>query len=73
MYEAYFCDYNILQEASVSFLDCLMLVLIKNSSFCQTSNISISHTFKGNKIVDLWDVVGATPVAAAPTTSSFSS
>ena len=35
----------------------------------KTSNIS--HTL-GNKIVDQSDVVGASPVGAAPTTSSFS-
>ena len=37
---------------------------------CQTSNIS--HTLLGNKIVYHSDVVGATPVGTAPTTSSFS-
>ena len=37
--------------------------------YCQTSNISC--TLVGNKIVDHWDVVGASPVGAAPTTSSF--
>ena len=36
----------------------------------KTSNIS--HTLVGNKIVDNSDVVGASPVGAAPTTSSFS-
>ena len=36
----------------------------------QTSNISCA--FVGNKIVDHSDVVGASPVGAAPTTSSFS-
>ena len=36
----------------------------------QTSNIS--RTLVGNKIVDNSDVVGASPVGAAPTTSSFS-
>ena len=36
----------------------------------QVSNIS--HTLVGNKIVDHSDVVGASPVGAAPTTSSFS-
>ena len=38
--------------------------------YCQTSNII--HTLIGNKIVDPSDVVGASPVGAAPTTSSFS-
>ena len=36
-------------------------------------NCNISHTLVGNKIVDYSDVVGASPVAAAPTASSFSS
>ena len=35
----------------------------------QTSNIR--HILVGNKIVDHSDVVGASPVGAAPTTSSF--
>ena len=38
--------------------------------YCKTSNIS--RTFVGNNIVDNSDVVGASPVGAAPTTSSFS-
>ena len=36
----------------------------------QTSNIR--GTLQGNKIVDHSDVVGSSPVGAAPTTSSFS-
>ena len=36
----------------------------------KTSNIS--RTLVGNKIVDNSDVIGASPVGAAPTTSSFS-
>ena len=36
----------------------------------QTANIS--RTLVGKKIVDHSDVVGASPVGAAPTTSSFS-
>ena len=39
-------------------------------SHCQTSNIS--HTLVGNDIADHSDVVGASPVIAAPTTSLFS-
>ena len=39
-------------------------------NYCQTSNIS--GTLVGNKIVDHSDVAGASPVGAAPTTSSFS-
>ena len=38
--------------------------------YCETYNIS--HTLVGNEIVDHSDVVGASPVGAAPTTSSFS-
>ena len=39
-------------------------------SYRKTSNIS--RTLVGNKIVDNSDVVVASPVGAAPTTSSFS-
>ena len=39
-------------------------------TYRQVSNIS--RTLDGNKIVDHSDVVGASPVGAAPTTSSFS-
>ena len=42
----------------------------KKYHYCQVSNIS--GTMEGNKIVDHSDVVGASPVGAAPTTSSFS-
>ena len=40
-----------------------------DTDYLQTCNIS--HTFVGNKIVDHSDVVGASPVGAAPTTSSL--
>ena len=38
--------------------------------YCQVSHIT--RTLVGNKIVNHSDVVGASPVGAAPTTSSFS-
>ena len=41
-----------------------------NLNYRKVSNIS--RTLVGNKIVDHSDVVGAAPVGAAPTTSSFS-
>ena len=41
-----------------------------NYTYRQVSNIS--RTLVGNEIVDHSDVVGASPVGAAPTTSSFS-
>ena len=44
--------------------------LMAPSHYRKTSNIR--HTLVGNKIVDQSDVVGAAPVGAAPTTSSFS-
>ena len=46
--------------------------LMPDSTFyyCQTSNIS--HILVGNKIVDYSNVVRASPVGDAPTTSSFS-
>ena len=37
--------------------------------YCKTSNIR--HILVGNEIVNHSDVVGASPVGAAPTTSSF--
>ena len=36
------------------------------------SNLQYKHTFVGNEIDDHSDVVGASPVGAAPTTSSLS-
>ena len=41
-----------------------------NEEYHQTSDIN--HTLVDNKIVDHSDVVGASPVGATPTTSSFS-
>ena len=43
---------------------------MKNTYYRKTSNIS--RTLVGKEIVDNSDVVGASPVGAAPTTSSFS-
>ena len=40
-----------------------------NKKYRKVSNIR--RTLVGNKIVDHSDVVGASPVGAAPTTSSF--
>ena len=45
-------------------------VLPWSGTYRQISNTS--STLTGNKIVDHSDVVGASPVGAAPTTSSFS-
>ena len=44
--------------------------LFPEKEYRKTSNIR--RTLVGNKIVDHSDVVGASPVGAAPTTSSFS-
>ena len=55
-------------------VETLIYVMPKSLPFCvkyrKTSNIS--STLVGNKIVDDSDVAGASPVGAAPTTSSFS-
>ena len=45
-------------------------IFVAQKYYRQTSNIS--HTLVGSKIVDHSDVIGALPVGAAPTTSSFS-
>ena len=53
--------------------DCRVFILeslYAGNIYRQVSNIS--RTLVGNKIVDHSDVVGASPVGAAPTTSSFS-
>ena len=42
----------------------------RSDDYRKTSNIR--RTVRGNKIVDHSDVIGASPVGAAPTTSSFS-
>ena len=47
-----------------------MFKTIASSKYRQVSNIG--RTLIGNKIVDHSDVFGASPVGAAPTTSSFS-
>ena len=41
-----------------------------NIKYLQTSDIK--HILVGNEIIDQSDVAGASPVGAAPTTSSFS-
>ena len=59
----------------VSILRVLNYVL-KNLSFSSTKNTkktyNIRRTLAGNKLVDHSDVVGASPVGVAPTTSSLS-
>ena len=45
-------------------------IILQNHYYRQVSNIG--HTLVGNQIVDHSDVFGASPVGAAPTTSSFS-
>ena len=47
-----------------------MLCCVLLRDYRQVSNVR--RTLVGNKIVDHSDVVGAAPVGAAPTTSSFS-
>ena len=53
----------------IELLLCRIVFFFKQSNYCQTSNIS--GTLAGNKSFDQSDVVGAAPVGAAPTTSSF--
>ena len=57
-------------EYSISSIRRVKITLIKNYNYRQVSNIR--RTFVCSKIVDHSDVVGASPVGAAPTTSSFS-
>ena len=48
----------------------VLVVPMSSSHYLKVSNIS--GTLAGNEIVDHSDAVGASPVGAAPTTSSFS-
>ena len=48
----------------------LLSFVVGKTTYHKVSNIR--RTLEGNKIVDHSDVVGASPVGAAPTTSSFS-
>ena len=60
-------------SAVVKFDKYIMPWKFMGNAFCnyrETSNIN--HTLIGNKIVNNSDVVGASPVDAAPSTSSFS-
>ena len=61
-------EYGISHELNIVF--CCALFWNGQKTYRKTSNIR--HTLIGNKIVDHSDVVGASPVGAAPTTSSFS-
>ena len=54
---------------SIRSVDHVGNIFCGHTIFSQTSNIS--HTFVDNVIIDHLDVVGASPVGAAPTTSSF--
>ena len=59
-------DTNIFYDVTMAELCHVINIYI----YRQVSNIR--HTFVGNQIVDHSDVVGASPVGAAATTSSFS-
>ena len=47
-------------------------MMYKNELINYRQNSDLSRTLVGNKLVDQTDVVGASPVGAAPSTSSFS-
>ena len=51
---------------------CTLLCLIVVCQFYLSKISNIRRTLVGNKIVDHSNVVGASPVGDAPTTSSFS-
>ena len=50
--------------------DIRYIVKFSHLTYCQISDIS--YNLAGNQIIDHSGVVGASPVGAAPTTSSFS-
>ena len=65
-----FCHYNDGLEQDCSMSSALAMEILQFRTYRQTSNIR--RTSVCNKIVGHSDVVGASPVGAAPTTSSFS-
>ena len=76
-----FHERNMISWIKISMYFIPWLIIIHHHRFYQTLNAmnieyrkvsNIRRTFVGNKIVDHSDVVGASPVGAAPTTSSFS-
>ena len=60
---------NLKTTFRMHFLDILSYC---GSNFIYRKVSNISRTLVGTKIVDQSDVVGASPVSAAPNTSSFS-
>ena len=65
-----FIDANISFQASMN--KNALPDFLENDMADYRKTYDISRTLVGNKIVDNSDVVGASPVGAAPTTSSFS-
>ena len=62
----YLLDMSGIIEERPNMKQCNMMAIIMRQVY------NIRRTLPGNKIVDHSDVVGASPVGAAPTTSSFS-
>ena len=60
----YWCDRSRERNRRLTAKKCRLMEMYRKTS-------NISRTLVGNKIVDNSDVVGASPVGAAPTTSSF--
>ena len=69
-------DFNIPQDTSwdctIRILQNIFLAIWNEISHYYRQVSNIRRTLLGNKFVDHSDVVGASPVGAAPTTSSFS-
>ena len=63
-------NHGVLNKFVLNILDAVIMLQDIYKGYRQVSNIK--RTIVGNKIVDHSDVVGASPVGAAPTTSSFS-
>ena len=70
MYQHWSCYMVMLYVVSSSWMTYILNYWPYFATYRKVSNIS--RTLVGNEIVDHSDVVGASPVGAAPTTSSFS-
>ena len=65
-------DIITIADGKVRIMQRFIYIYIYIYTYIYSQTFDISNTLVGNEIVDLSDVDGASPVGAAPTTSSFS-
>ena len=71
----HFSTQKLIESFHFSKKNAMKFCVLERDTECQWmyhQNSNIRHSLVGDKIVDHSDVIGASPVGAAPTTSSFS-